>query len=164
MAWQRRMSPYIIAMPHWVNSWKKHTQIIYSFGVGSLAVDGTTSLVLGTVMTKSGIWKLVIKDLCVCVRKRKNCACNWFQWTHTPDPITHQLRIPQCTIVSQKCAQVCTFLLRNGVLWDIDLMHYGICEMVLIASYVLHEITSLIRFTLILFMCYVMHQVYQRSG
>ena len=40
-----------------------------------------------------------------------------------------QSHVPQCTILSQKCAHMCTFLLQNDALWDICLMHCGICEM-----------------------------------
>ena len=40
----------------------------------------------------------------------------------------HCSNIPQCTILKQKCAHVCTFLLQNSELWDICLMRYGICE------------------------------------
>ena len=32
-------------------------------------------------------------------------------------------QIPWCTILKQKCVDVCTFLLQNGALWDIFLMH-----------------------------------------
>ena len=38
----------------------------------------------------------------------------------------HKSHIPQCTILWQKCAHVCTFLLQNDALWDIYLMHCGI--------------------------------------
>ena len=41
-------------------------------------------------------------------------------------------RIPQCIILWQKCARVCTFLLQNGALWDICLMNYGIRAMLLL--------------------------------
>ena len=41
----------------------------------------------------------------------------------------HKSHVPQCTILWQKCAHVCTFLLQNDALWDIYLMHCGICEM-----------------------------------
>ena len=41
----------------------------------------------------------------------------------------HKSHIPQCTILWQECAHVCTFLLQNDALWDIYLMHCGICEM-----------------------------------
>ena len=41
----------------------------------------------------------------------------------------HQTNIPRCTILQQKCAHVCTFLLQGRALWDICLMHCGICEM-----------------------------------
>ena len=41
----------------------------------------------------------------------------------------HKSHIQQCTILWQKCAHVCTFLLQNDALWDIYLMHCEICEM-----------------------------------
>ena len=41
----------------------------------------------------------------------------------------HKSHIPQYSILWQKCAHVCTFLLQNDALWDIYLMHCGICEM-----------------------------------
>ena len=55
-------------------------------------------------------------------------------------PIMHQSCIPQYTIFNRNkhisahfCYKmvfcVCRFLLQNGVLWDICLMHCGICEM-----------------------------------
>ena len=31
--------------------------------------------------------------------------------------------------VTEMCTRVCTFLLQNGALWDVCLMHCGICEM-----------------------------------
>ena len=40
----------------------------------------------------------------------------------------HQSHIPQCTILLQKCAHGCTFLLQNVASWDICLMHCGMCE------------------------------------
>ena len=40
-----------------------------------------------------------------------------------------QSNIPQCTILKQKCAHVCTFLLQNVALQDICVMHCVICEM-----------------------------------
>ena len=44
-------------------------------------------------------------------------------------PTVHQTNIPQCTILQQKCAHVCTFLSQNGALWDACLMQCGIHEM-----------------------------------
>ena len=46
-----------------------------------------------------------------------------------PNPTMNQSYIPQCTILWQKCAHVCTFLLQNGALRNACLVHYGICEM-----------------------------------
>ena len=39
----------------------------------------------------------------------------------------HQTNIPQCTMLYQKCAHVCTFLLQCGAMWDIRLVYWGIC-------------------------------------
>ena len=44
------------------------------------------------------------------------------------NPTMYQLHILQCTILEQKCAHVCTFLLQNDALCDICLMHWGICS------------------------------------
>ena len=38
----------------------------------------------------------------------------------------HQTNISECTILQQKCAHVCTFLLQNGAFWDMGLVHSGI--------------------------------------
>ena len=43
-------------------------------------------------------------------------------------------QIPRCTILWQKCARVCTFLLQNGALWDTCLMNCGFCEIVYCVS------------------------------
>ena len=37
----------------------------------------------------------------------------------------------QCTILWQKCAHMCTFLSQNGALWDMGLVHCGICAIIL---------------------------------
>ena len=50
------------------------------------------------------------------------------------NPTMHQSHIPQFTTLSQKCAHVCTFLLQNGALWYICMIHCGICEMGLLYS------------------------------
>ena len=53
----------------------------------------------------------------------------YMQKTHLTYPtMLHQTNIPQCTILWQKCAHMCTFLLQNGALCDMGLVHYGICE------------------------------------
>ena len=39
----------------------------------------------------------------------------------------HQTCIPQSTILLQKCARICTFLSQNCALWDIGMVHCGIC-------------------------------------
>ena len=51
------------------------------------------------------------------------------QCTSRTNSTMHQSRIPQCIILWQKFAHVCTFLLQNGALWDVCLTHCGICEM-----------------------------------
>ena len=38
----------------------------------------------------------------------------------------HQRNISQCTILWQKCAIVCTFLLQSGALWEMALVNCGI--------------------------------------
>ena len=52
------------------------------------------------------------------------------------NPKMHQWYIPQCTSpishnapLCNKCAHVLTFLLQTAAMWDICLMHYGICEL-----------------------------------
>ena len=51
------------------------------------------------------------------------------------NPTMHQSHIPQCTILYQKCANVCTlvcacrFLLQHGALRNISLVSCGISEM-----------------------------------
>ena len=40
----------------------------------------------------------------------------------------HRSNIQYFTILYQKCAYVCTFVLQNGALWNICRMHNGICE------------------------------------
>ena len=66
----------------------------------------------------------------------------------------HHSHIPQCTIFKQKCAHVCTFLLPNGALWNINLMHYGICEMGLwYVQYVprnMHTVFALLCFVVVI--------------
>ena len=42
-------------------------------------------------------------------------------------PALYQTNISQCTILYQKCAHMCTFLLLNGSLWHMGLEHCGIC-------------------------------------
>ena len=49
-------------------------------------------------------------------------------WEFPTLPTMHQSHIPQCTILGQKCAHVCTFLLQNDAFWDICPMHCWICE------------------------------------
>ena len=49
------------------------------------------------------------------------------QQTHLTNPTMHQTNITQCTLLQQKCAHMCTFLLPNGALWDVGLVHCGIC-------------------------------------
>ena len=57
---------------------------------------------------------------------------------HCSDSSAINLQIPQCTSpiwyptmhhFVTEMSHVCTFLLQNGALWDICLMHCGICEM-----------------------------------
>ena len=49
--------------------------------------------------------------------------------THLTYTTMNQTNIPLCNILEQKCAQMCTFLLQNGALWGIGLLHCGICEL-----------------------------------
>ena len=53
-------------------------------------------------------------------------------WSPHTNPTMYQSHIPQCTILWPKCAHVCTFLLQNGSLWDICVIHCGIYEPVLL--------------------------------
>ena len=49
----------------------------------------------------------------------------------------HKTNTPQCTILWQKCTHVCTFLLRNGALWDMGMVHCencAVCKMVAFQS------------------------------
>ena len=39
----------------------------------------------------------------------------------------HQSHISQCTILQQKCAHACTFLLQNGALWNMCLKYFLCC-------------------------------------
>ena len=48
--------------------------------------------------------------------------------TISQNPAMHQTNIPQCTTLWQKYAHMCTFLLQCGALWDMRLVHCGICE------------------------------------
>ena len=57
------------------------------------------------------------------------------EYTCYTNPTMHSTIIPQYTILWQKCAHVCTFLSQNGALWDICLMHCGICKVGLLAPY-----------------------------
>ena len=57
--------------------------------------------------------------------------------------------IPQLTILWQNCAQVCTFLLQNGALWDICLISFEICEAGLMER--MHMIYSPIYFRFVCF-------------
>ena len=60
--------------------------------------------------------------------------------THLINPTMHWTNIPQSTTLQQKCAQMCTFLLQKGALWDTRLVHCGIC-----ATCLLRLVTSLLR-------------------
>ena len=51
----------------------------------------------------------------------------WISHRPISNPTMHQRNIPPCTILSQRCANMCTFLLQNGALWDTRLVHCGIC-------------------------------------
>ena len=53
---------------------------------------------------------------CICVHE-----------THITTHTTSQSNIPQCPNLLQKRAHVCTFLLQNVALCDIELVHCGIC-------------------------------------
>ena len=44
---------------------------------------------------------------------------------------SHHVAVPYNTM--HQCAHVSTFLLQNGVLWDVFLLYYGICEMDLLS-------------------------------
>ena len=46
--------------------------------------------------------------------------------SHLTSPTIHYTNIPQCTIF----APMCSFLLQNGALWDLWLVHCGICATV----------------------------------
>ena len=48
-----------------------------------------------------------------------------FLITHLPNPIMHQTKYPT---MHHFVAEICTFLLQNGSLWDMGLMHCGTCE------------------------------------
>ena len=52
---------------------------------------------------------------------------------HSTNPTMQQSHIPQCAILKQKCAHVCTYLLQNDALWDICLEHCWICEISLLS-------------------------------
>ena len=45
------------------------------------------------------------------------------------NPTMHQSYTPRYTILWQKCAHMCIFLLRNGALWNICKMHCGIIDL-----------------------------------
>ena len=50
---------------------------------------------------------------------KKNTAEQRAQHTCGINPTKHQSNISQCTVLEEKCAQVCTFLLQNGALYNI---------------------------------------------
>ena len=55
---------------------------------------------------------------CFTERRTSNYGVRLVQQTRLTNPWMHLCHIPQCTILLQKCAHVCTFLLQNGALWD----------------------------------------------
>ena len=59
----------------------------------------------------------------------------------------HQSHMPQCTILYQKYAHTCTFLLQNGTLWDMGLVHRGICEIGLLDVTIKKDICHRGRYT-----------------
>ena len=68
----------------------------------------------------------VLFRLIINITKREAC-------TQTVDLLhkSHDAPVlyPTMHTFGNKCAQACTFLSQNGALWDIYLMHCGVCEM-----------------------------------
>ena len=49
--------------------------------------------------------------------------------THITNPTMHQTKCPTMYHLKHKYINTCTFLLQNSALWDMGLVHCGICEL-----------------------------------
>ena len=81
------------------------------------------------------IWFCYIAQINLSTRRSGNYAIEYIHDAPVLYPTMHHFATEMCT---------CTFLLQYGALWDICLMHRGICEMGAKAKHVIyyHDIIS----------------------